>query len=184
MKLSLPSHCLRTDGDFVISIDGVVFSNRSRVIHYPLSHPNINNSRYAATSETLEAAGVRAAASCPARRPAPLVAPAALAHSTNSCFFSSCHLPLRLRVLARVKKGRCEQHQPPSPSSSSSVTVAVCSSVWTWRQRNCSECVCAWPCVAREWGRVDCRIQLRPRVKFNVCQPSFIKGLFLWFRAV
>lgn len=80
------SHCLQPDGDFFSSIDGALFSERTRVIHYPFSHPNINNSRYTATRERtrLEAAGVRAAAPGPTRRPAP---PAAPDHSTNSCFF-------------------------------------------------------------------------------------------------
>lgn len=174
------SHCLQPDGDFFILIDGALFSERTRVIHYLFSHPNINNSRYAATRETLEAAGVQAAAPGPTRRPAP---PAAPHHSTNSCFFSlslSLFVPPSFTFVCLGVSQEKQVWAAPAPSSSfsSSAAVAVCFSVWTWRRRNCSVCIAA--CGGGE-RCVDGQTEQKPQIKFVVCQPSFIGVFFCCF---
>lgn len=109
--------CVQMGTGLVISIDGVVFSKPSRVIHYPFSHPNINNSRYAATRETLEAAGV-----CEPLIPVLVDSQRLLRHHTTpqTAAFSLPATSPHVCVFRR---------ESASLSSLSSAAVAVCSAV-------------------------------------------------------
>lgn len=79
--------------------------------------------------------------------------------------------------LLRVRKGRCERPRarPPPPPPlfvlQSELGGGVIAQIVLGR---------AWH---RQWGSVDWQTQLKPHMKFDVCQPSFF-FLFVWFSFV